>query len=554
LTEPDQSLDFNLLQPKPNNWLEENIAYEGAGVAELGDPKGTVIGPFSVRFGEQGGSLVESIFDTALPDDPSYAGDMIAFLCGAKPKQKPGEPTRWDLAGMNNPCERLWFRNETGTFESTGKVEPVGLSFGTEPTRLRFAVRQGRFETKNANPAKYFVIPLLNCIAEVPDKFYGNHPLRIFPTPPLPDNIPEKRRFLASTIANEKNTVIGFYLNGTVCFIERLADYDARLAMLSSGEARQKITAVLVGDVGASPVESLAGFKSWFPFEIFSVLSFTSGAEVGWPWVEIRDGTGALIRRLHGETRIPSFSQVRSVFGPFSRPGTGDLITRFAVLPEDKRSYLRIVMDHTRMGSIGPHMHIHDLLDHLVRALECLCREHKLTQQNLTSGLSIETRNKLGIFIDEMTAKVRLLRDGARRSCNFDEYRLLERIANRATSIAQKENSLGLAVVALLRLFGLPDADVADRLLASQGKSDWATLISSYRNATIHEGFLDFLNKHDLNEVVQLCVHVEDILTRVILKECGYTGTYDSALRSRYGPQKLNWVNAMTDPSALGFK
>src|SRR2546425_6024735 len=44
-------------------------------------------------------------------------------------------------------------------------------------------------------------------------------------------------------------------------------------------------------------------FRSWFPFDILSALSFASGSEVGFPWIEIRDEEGALIRRLHGGAR-----------------------------------------------------------------------------------------------------------------------------------------------------------------------------------------------------------------------------------------------------------
>ena len=80
-----------------------------------------------------------------------------------------------------------------------------------------------------------------------------------------------------------------------------------------------------------------------------------------------------------------------------------------------------------------------------------------------------------------------------------------------------------------------PDADVIDAFLASKGRPDWATLISIYRNATVPEGYLDFATKHDAREVIQLCAHLKDVLTRIVLKECDYDGSYDSLLGHSFG-------------------
>ena len=175
---------------------------------------------------------------------------------------------------MDNPCENLSFATAGGTFMSTGKVDWAGMNFGPEPTRLRFSVREGKFETANTKPAKYFVIPLLNCVAELTNQLSGEHPLRIFPTPFIPDNIPPGKRITANLIANQKNSVLGFFIDGRVWFIERVPDYEAHVAALKIGAAQHKITAILVGDVGTNPVATLADFRSWFPYEVLSTLSF----------------------------------------------------------------------------------------------------------------------------------------------------------------------------------------------------------------------------------------------------------------------------------------
>jgi hypothetical protein len=41
---------------------------------------------------------------------------------------------------------------------------------------------------------------------------------------------------------------------------------------------------------------------------------------------------------------------------------------------------------------------------------------------------------------------------------------------------------------------------------------------------------------------VRVCLQLKDAITRVILRECGYTGTYTSVLRRSYGPQPLDWI------------
>ena len=64
---------------------------------------------------------------------------------------------------------------------------------------------------------------------------------------------------------------------------------------------------------------------------------------------------------------------------------------------------------------------------------------------------------------------------------------------------------------------------------------------------------MDFQKKHDAADVVRVCALLKDAITRVILKECGYAGTYTSVLRRSYGPQSLDWIQANTPPSNIGF-
>ena len=233
----------------------------------------------------------------------------------------------------------------------------------------------------------------------------------------------------------------------------------------------------------------------------------------------------------------------------------GEFVATYLAQPPDKRFYLEMAMNHARFGSILAPFHLHDILDHLIRGLECLCREHKLVQQNLGSALSSKTRASVQAIVNEARLGLQKLADNSATSSALDEHRMVTVIKSRAENWHTTENNFGLSVVALLQKFGFCDADVIDKYLAANPRPDkipdWASVLAAYRNATIHEGYLDF--KHDANDVVRVCLHLKDALTRVILRECGYTGTYTPVLRRSYGPQPLDWIQPTTPASHLGF-
>ena len=435
----------------------------------------------------------------------------------------------------------------------------VAKAEDVKQTQLRFHVLQGKFETDNSNAPKFFVLPLLNCIAEPGNRLNIPHPLRIYPTPIVPDSLAGRERLMAELTAQKHNSVIAFYLAGRLCFIERLADYEEREASLHTG-AQCLITAVLVGELGGEPVTTLKEFFSWFPADVISALGFASGVEVGFPWIEIRDEHGTLIRRLHGRLWLPTFDEGDILLNNLDAKngsGMGPFLTQHLACVPEKRAYLEAAMNHARMGSLGASLRLYDNLDHLIRAYECLCREHGFIQQNLLPQLTPATQDQVkGVLASAATALQSLI-DDAQRTQQFDDARVLATIQSRAANAAATEQKFGLAVVALLQSFGLPDQNIIDGFIAMNsrvdGLRDWASVISSYRGATIHEGYMDFEKKHDAADVGRVCAHLKDALTRIILKEVGYSGTYESVLARSYGPQAIDWIQPTTAPERLGF-
>src|SRR5439155_8994187 len=280
--------DLNEVEPRTSNWLELNARYEGEGKAEFTSPAGHVMGPFIAEFTENGDSTIETQYESLVSADPDYEGMDMAFVIGAK-IQKTNGGKSWGIGSIDNHCSSLSFSTPNGVF-SASSVYLAGYHFG-QTAILRFRVREGKFETGNVNSPKYFVIPLFNFVADLRTRIVGNHPLRIYPTPLVPESVPPKYKTIAQIRANAKNSVVTFSPDQNFHFIERVADYEERVSSLKAGSQR-RITAVLVGDIGSRPVSTLAEFRSWFPFEMLSALSFASGIEVGSLWIEIRDENG----------------------------------------------------------------------------------------------------------------------------------------------------------------------------------------------------------------------------------------------------------------------
>jgi hypothetical protein len=431
-------------EPKLNNWPELNLSYEGTGSADFRSPVGSVTGPFRVTYDEYGNTNCESFYEM-ISFEPSYKGDALAFLTGAKPQQE-GKVVSWGFGGLENPCQLLSFPTPSGNFESTADVQLAGIGSAEGRGRLKFYVPEARLETNNHNLPKYFAIPLFNCISETGYRVYGDHPLRIYSTPAVPDDLPKDKKLIATIKANEQNSVIGFFVDGQVCFIERLPDFDDRVASLHSG-AQRRITAVMVGEVGSHPSDTIANFRSWFRLDILAVLGFGSGVEVGFPWIEIRDSGGELIRRLHGRPWLPTFYEGDVLLSKFDvdvnkGSGIGSVTTQFLGLPEETRFFLGATMNHARLGSLGSHLHLHDILDHLIRALECLCREFKFMRQNLLPAMSAPTQTKVSAILEDAARQLRELALAARNHSVSADARILETVASRQLILLEQKRSL----------------------------------------------------------------------------------------------------------------
>jgi hypothetical protein len=444
-----------------------------------------------------------------------------------------------------------------GTFVATDNVDVSGFTSG-KTNKVSFSTFGSSLEVSNSREPKYFAIPLVNFLWEFSHRLLIDHPLRIHPTPRIPDTIPENMRLAAALRANEKNRVIGFQLDGALCFIEPLPDYEARKSSLMQGEQR-RVTAVLVGELHGKPASSWEELRIWGPFEALPALGFAAGSEVSSPWIEVRDEDGHLIRRIFASTASPGFAKGTALLTSLSNgpdSGIGAFLTSYLSLPKEKRHQLKIVMDHARLGTVHQ-PRVQDALDHLVRALECLCKEHGVSRQDLLKSLGGTVRNSVDKLLRATNAELKLLQKDCSAAQRWSEARYIETIRNRVLNAGAKEAKFGLAVAELLKKFRLPDADLIDKFYQRNPRKDgkdWPSVLTDYRGATIHEGAMDFARKHDIADVFRISRHLQDLLARLTLKEMGYQGSYQPAVSSYRQPSSLDWVTIDTDPSLLGYK
>ena len=323
------------LQPIFNDWFKPNIEYIGHGRAEFLSPKESIEGPVVVSFNERGEAVAEMRTPRLSHCEQDTEDGLVDFI---------------DFFSFrDNPCVCLSLNASEGTFTATvpvsdditdteevcGLINSSRVSTDPELTRINFSLKDSQFDTHDSSKPKYWVIPLLNFVSDFHQcitasnpktRSVDTHPLRIYKPAILPMDIEEKDYRRALIFANRKTQLILFEFLDEVGFIEALPDYKDREAKLINGEADKLITSVMVGEVGDNSIEPDDIF-SWFPFYFVPLLSLATGTEVGIPWIEFRDESGALVRRLDPSFGLPKFAKGHKAIDESVDFGIGHLLT-----------------------------------------------------------------------------------------------------------------------------------------------------------------------------------------------------------------------------------
>jgi len=363
-------------------------------------------------------------------------------------------------------------------------------------------------------------------------------------------------RIRAQHSATSRNKLIPFTFSGKPGFVEQLPEYSGQVAALESGARRKAATAILVGGIPEGALADIDALKEWFPYSYLHALSVASGTHVGLPFIELRSAEGILVERIHLSSNVREYVKGQSVIHElFCKAGgkspTGTLMEALESSLATKR-YLQTVASYAVAASarLGP---LEDYADCLVRALETLTTAEDVAKQNLLDGVPDASTQKVKTILGNAAASIRQEAAQLRASLNVDAADRLTRIADRTRSSDQKEAMFGLAVVELLRKYGLEDGVVVNTVLTARTPpSSWAQILSKIRGAAIHTGYFELEDREELFSLYAFIRHLHDVVIRLLLMGSGYTGTYQPLVAQWVGEGKpLDWVKATITPAEL---
>lgn len=238
----------------------------------------------------------------------------------------------------------------------------------------------------------------------------------------------------------------------------------------------------------------------------------------------------------------------------------GDLITTALVSPNLNITQVGVAMKHALRTTSGNYFYVEDILLHVIRAFEALAVYRGYSSTDLLADLPEDAKRQVRECMKQAAKEIRQIA--------VDEHSKasLKRIADRVSSFGYKEGSLGLSIIKLMEEYGFVDNHVVDAHYSKFSPSiqntdryyfpnDFVKAVAVYRGASVHEGALDFDNKHEAEDSAIFTVFLHDLLVRIIFKMMGYTGAYRPFIFGEETPQRnVGWVTVTTSPQELGFQ
>src|SRR5829696_7194996 len=469
--------------PSPANWFAAEIEYQGWGVADFADPKGSIEGPVTIRYSESGRASAEMILEPgALRSERTLRFGLMEFLSGAQPRVVDGSFT-FSPSSSQNPCVNLRVETSEGVIR-TGSVVAHGYrtgygwdNEGDPGEQVSFEFYSAEYEGHEPTEPRYWVLPLINFVSDLrwsrPE--LDRHPLRIFPTTEVPEEItrvrqgPDKeehdrRAMLALLAANHENRLITFDFNGALGFVERLPDFENRRDSLLRGDAQTRLTAVMVGEIGPNPTADFDEIAQWLhPADQLSLLTLATGTEVGSPWVEIRDAEGRLVRRSHQHHHMRQFRKGHQLVEerPFkdkrSLTGIGRLITRaMSCSSSFGEGFLRVAIWNLVRSKYDGQT-FEESLAYLCRGLDGLCETHEVARKFLRDSLNAAQQEAVKEVLSRSAKEIRELKRAAKAGNDQNASAALSTIESNISNADNTERKFGHAVTDLLDRFELPD-------------------------------------------------------------------------------------------------
>jgi hypothetical protein len=522
------------------NWFTTDYDYSGYAEAIFEDPHAEFHGPASVRPDENGRPIVEIRVERSNPVVQTQF-DLAAVQFGSHPA--PGGKKVTVFIGERQNSVRATISGTHGVFQSGPDWSYSFSGPPSEPLTLRINPTRSEFAVAAPAPETWMVLPLSAFVPEFPAQSSAirGHPLG-----------------LDTGADTRTGGCILFEVCGQRAFIQQLPSVEGPSGATKAWGGDTVLTAVaVIPMVGPGMINPWG----WFLTTFLRLLELAAGSEIGVPWIEMRDANGHLARRLHFplghlHRRADGYAAIQKAFH-WSR---GGYLTAALASPQAREPFFSIALRHCIRAGL-PGLTLDDQLDHLVRALECLCGRYGFSKQDLLEGLDSELKEKIGTILNDAIAEIRslaptVLEPGLRSQ--------VSRIAERAQSAAQTDRKFGLAVESLVSHFGLLDSKVLLPYFASHpgpGGGDWVGTLSYYRGAVLHEGFVDIDSPGTpVGEVLGFILYLHDLVVRILLKIVGYRGTYQPRLIRGTANQSADWfkpgvnVDSLLKVPTLGIK
>lgn len=499
---------------KGRDWLDLEPLYEGKGRAVFSSNPGTIRGPTSVLYLEDGTTerFEMTVAELLADQHPGEDANAAFFFLFGKPN--PDEPSTLSFGAYHNHCDEVTVSDETFDLRAADPITSASAN------HVNFRPIRATVQFPCEAEPYYWVAPLVNFVSSfvLATTELHEHPLRIRETAPYEPDSGEAGYWHEQSY-RQMNALIPFVCEGEAGFIEPLLDYDERRQKVEAGET--VVTAVMVGR--AAPGANLAEGDEWFPPDLLTLLGLATGRGVGAPFVELRGPSGELVRRMHVKMSTPSARLGSRLIDEQVDISTGQLLSAFLGSQHRDRPWLRVALRHLLRTFTGD-MTIEDHLGYLFRATEGLAAGLELNEKRPLE-LSTET---LEVVTEALADCIAQLQTVSTRAAEADRRRI-DRLTNRIRDVQANRPSFPTQLLGLVEHAGLPDAqwlrEFKFRTKINGPLLAWSSAAGQYRNRIFHAGFIDF-ETYDVDNAVAFIGHLSDVLIRIVFRLVGFQSRY----------------------------
>jgi hypothetical protein len=507
-------------------WYEKRGIYEGRGTVWSETLKSRIAGRFRVTWGDRSECRIEC-FETnlSLPQSILILQDFS------------------DFRDLEIQCEGAAFCASRCYRANAG--EDAGQE--GEQADLSFTTLAAEYIVSPARP-RFWVVSLVNFVAEIlpfRDNFVP-HPLQSG-REPLNDDRAAPRW-------------IPLNFNGEDAFIEQAPDYEQRSQALKDGAETVATTAIFAGAIPDSAGLEIDAVKDWLPIAATDALSLATGISVGIGFIELRDEKGSLNRRIHVPFLNKPFKPNHAFVTDPAHSRTGQSAVGVLVQKAIEGSAETKKRFHLVVSAIEEAQDAIETPDHaytyIVRALDGIANIHGVNRTRLADSLPATCAYTTRQILFEARDKLKKEELTHRKTGDTATADVLARIASRAEQADAIEDSFGLSLTSLLRIYGLRDEDAMNDFYGKSPRPDgrsWVQTLNRYRSGVIHRGYLDYGVEAEILDVLWYTRHLIDIAARIGMKEVTYAGTYDPFNLSATQQADLNWIKNDLQMKQFGF-